>query len=49
MGGDKQGRHMEMNGNYSKPVLVTLGTAEELTKSVNVLGGGDQQYSLLDS
>lgn len=40
---------MEMNKTYSKPVLVTLGTAEELTQSINVVGGGDQTFSVLDS
>ena len=40
---------MEMNNTYSKPVLVTLGTAEELTNSFNRTGGGDQSFSILDS
>lgn len=40
---------MEMNGSYSKPVLVTLGSAEDMTNSVNVIGSGDNQFTVLDS
>lgn len=34
---------------YAKPELVVLGTAQEMTQSINTLGGGDQTFSILDS
>jgi hypothetical protein len=34
---------------YAKPELVSLGTAQELTQSINVASSGDQQFSILDS
>ncbi len=37
----------EGNHAYSAPVLVTLGSAEELTQNVNTPGPGDTQFSVL--
>ena len=33
---------------WQSPVLTTIGKVSELTKNVNVLGGGDAQFSLLN-
>ena len=33
---------------YSAPVLVTLGSADQLTQNVNVVGGGDSLFSGLN-
>ncbi len=33
---------------YSAPVLVTLGSADQLTQNVNVVGGGDSLFSALN-
>lgn len=41
--------NVEMKQAYSAPVLVTLGSAEELTQNVNVVGPGDTMYSVLAS
>ena len=38
----------EMKQEYSAPVLVTMGSAEEMTQNVNVLGGGDTVFSTLN-
>lgn len=38
---------VEMNQVYSAPVLVTLGSAEELTQNVNKAGPGDSAFSVL--
>ena len=38
----------EMKQEYSAPVLVTLGSADQLTKNINVLGGGDTVFSSLN-
>jgi len=43
------GMNKQASRRYSKPVLITLGTVKELTQSFNRLGGGDQQFSILDS
>lgn len=32
---------------YNAPVLVTLGSADELTQAANVLGGGDLVFDTL--
>lgn len=32
---------------WVKPEVEDLGSAEELIKSVNIVGGGDSQYSVL--
>ena len=37
----------EMKQKYSAPVLVTLGSADQLTQNVNVLGGGDTIFDTL--
>lgn len=39
--------NMEMKQAYSAPVLVTLGSAEELTQNVNTPGPGDTVFSVL--
>lgn len=39
----------ESSQGYSKPELVSLGTAKELTQSVNVVQSGDQSFSVIDS
>lgn len=37
-----------MKQEYSAPVLVTLGSADQLTQNVNVVGGGDSLFSALN-
>ncbi|MFY2762999.1 hypothetical protein [Arenimonas sp. MALMAid1274] len=39
----------ESKQSYVKPELVSLGTAQEMTQSINVAASGDQQFSILDS
>ena len=39
---------MENDKSYTKPVLVTLGSAEEMTQNVNTNGPGDSVFSILD-
>lgn len=38
----------EMKQEYSAPMLVTLGSADQLTQNVNVIGGGDTAFSTLN-
>tara|TARA_B100000287_G_scaffold330048_1_gene314622 strand:+ start:99 stop:230 length:132 start_codon:yes stop_codon:yes gene_type:complete len=33
--------------NWAKPEVKDLGSAKEIIKNVNVIGGGDSQFSLL--
>lgn len=40
--------NVEMKKEYNAPVLVTLGSAEQLTQNVNVLGSGDTLFSNLN-
>lgn len=37
----------EAKAEYTAPALVDLGDINEITESINVLGGGDSQFSLL--
>lgn len=39
--------NVEMKQSYSAPVLVTLGSAEQLTQNVNTPGPGDSLFSVL--
>ena len=39
--------NIEMKQAYSAPVLVTLGSAEDLTTSVDAPGPGDTVFSVL--
>ena len=38
----------EMKQEYSAPVLVTLGSADQLTQNVNTLGSGDTLFTNLN-
>ena len=40
--------NVEMKKEYNAPVLVTLGSAEQMTQNVNVLGSCDTIFSNLN-
>ena len=44
----KASMNAEMKPQYNAPVLVTLGSADQLTQNVNVLGGGDTVFDTLN-
>lgn len=40
-------QHDDFGGVYERPTITVAGTVEQLTQSINILGGGDNLFSLL--
>lgn len=43
----QQAESSEVRKNYVKPKVLLLGSSRGLTQNVNVVGGGDSQFSVL--